>query len=167
MSYLDELFGTPFDGGQSMFSLPNSSDSLTALQGQMTFARMTSTMMAGGMRAMSGFSAAGAQDLTMEREAKASAERALDIRNETIGIMGAQAVGFAASGVDMSSGSAAKVATQTMRKGNRALSIERDNAANRMRMAGVRAAAYRGGAINSLLSAGMSAYLPVEYVSGL
>jgi hypothetical protein len=158
MSYLAGLFGFGQEAGNDMWSLPSSSDSLTALQGQMTFARMASTVMAGGVRAFAGFQAAGDMEETMDRERVASEERAKDIRNETLSVMGAQAVGFAASGVDMSSGSAAQVAAQTYRRGNRALSIEADNAALRMRRAGAQAAAYRGGAINGLLSAGLSAY---------
>jgi len=68
MSFLAEMFGSPVDSG-SIFDMPSSSDSLSALQGQMTFARMASTVMAGGMRAASGFSSAADQDLNMQLEA--------------------------------------------------------------------------------------------------
>lgn len=158
MSWLAGLFGDPFEGGQSMWTLPNSSEGLAALQGQMTFNRMAMTMMAGVSGGIAAFGSAGNMDTTMEREAEASRKRAQSIREQSAQIMGAQAVGFAASGVDPTSGSAARVTSMTFGRGVRSLGIERDNAALAMMRAGWRAAAYRGAGINGLLSAGMNAY---------
>lgn len=158
MSWLAGLFGDPFDGGQTMWDIPDTSSALTALQRRMTFASMANTIMAGGQDAFANFSAARSMDRTMEMEAKASEDRAKQISSEVMQLMGGQMVAFAASGVDPTSGSAAKVAVQTFKRGKQALEVERDNASLAMMRAGWRAASYRGGAINGLLRAGMSAY---------
>ena len=157
MSWLAGMFGTPFDGGTSLWQMPQDSMSLTALQGEMTFGRMAATLIGGGIQSMEAFAAASQADETIQREAQASWERARDIRLQTLDVMSSQAVGFAASGVDPSSGSALHLMDDAYRRGKRALDIERENARLRMMRAGWLAAQYRSRGQNLLIGAGMMA----------
>lgn len=168
MSWLDSVFGDTGYEGSGLFSAvggytagsdphawpaANSYGSYgySYMQGGLTAGRAISTLMGGMARSQSYQAAAGFADLSFEAEAKASEERARQIREETLSIAASQRVGMAASGVDISSGSAARIAGNTVNRGEHNLEIEQYNASIRMMKAAYRAAQYRAQGRNAML----------------
>jgi hypothetical protein len=139
-------------GGWITSTIPQASSAFSMMQGGMTAAQMLTQIGAGGSGYAEGQRKAGLADLEGQQAQLQSQERELRIRREVLQKTGAARVAFSASGVDISSGSAAAVEDDIGVQGKFETAIERGNSSQKALAAQLRAAQYRSNGENSLLA---------------
>jgi hypothetical protein len=134
------------------------SQTMSMLQGGLSQGAMLSQVVSGVGQFAQSRQQAMLAEAQGNSEQIASEERALRIKREMVQKIGAARVSFAASGVDINSGTAAGVSDNIERQAQFETDIERSNAKQRAVMAGMRASAFRTsgdfGLLGSLIKAG-------------